>query len=87
MRNYVDDVILSDEDHRLTFVCGGQEICFDTAEEAADFLAQAQTELDFWVESHRCEYALYPGTRVDPPEYCDNTALPGWDFCNDHNFD
>lgn len=31
-----------------------------------------------------CEAQLYPETRVDPAEYCDDDAAPHSDYCERH---
>lgn len=32
-----------------------------------------------------CEAVLFPATRVDPAEYCENEAEDGRDYCAEHH--
>ena len=38
--------------------------------------------------SESCNYLIYAGSRYvdpEPPEYCDNDALEGEEFCEEHS--
>lgn len=35
-------------------------------------------------EPIKCEFLVFRGTYLDPPEYCPNDAEPGYEYCLDH---
>lgn len=64
--------------------CPGPKTC---NEGEARMRAQRGACEAFLPEPEPCSEEVRPATYYDPPEYCENDAAPGSDFCYEHDPD
>lgn len=74
------------ERYRCQFVkprgrqCGANSVSWSDYcmkhDEMLEHIAEKENEL--------CAAQLYPETRIDPAEHCDDDAVPGSDYCERH---